>query len=174
MSKNTVRRSHPRRARKRRKPVPQKNSTPQNNQTDLNSINLTKIINGFYTLRSTLKDLSQSLHRMERIMDNAYQMFEMANQFMGQRRSPSRFRPPLRLVKPNRHEEEEIPRLNLPPPNPDPEGNTQSSPNPLQQFDFSQLIKILQSPLFKQILSQLMQAKTSEIPNERKQKQGQR
>ncbi|PTX59892.1 hypothetical protein C8P63_11036 [Melghirimyces profundicolus] len=164
-------RRQPRRTRRQTRSTP-----PPEKPLDLSSIDLSKMINGFYTLRSTLKDLSSSLQRIEKIMDNAYQMFEIANHFVGQGRAfpRRRFRPPLRLVKPNRHEEEEIPRLNLP--GPDEEaGQGGSLSTLLQNIDIPQMLKFLQSPFFRQMMTEFTQAKTSGYEADergRKRKQG--
>ncbi|SDC45607.1 hypothetical protein SAMN04488112_10885 [Melghirimyces thermohalophilus] len=168
MAKHFVRTSRPggtRRPQKRRRPAP---PARENKSQDLSSLDVSKMISGFYTLRSTLKDLSSSLQRLESIMDNAYSMFEIANHLVDRRRTGPRFRPPLRLIKPSRktEEEEDIPQLNLPPLE-DPPGE-----GPQPSFDLSQVMKILQSPFVKQLINELLQAKTSDIDSHAKQKQG--
>ncbi|SDW58574.1 hypothetical protein SAMN05444487_104190 [Marininema mesophilum] len=125
--------------------------------------NLANVISSFYTIRSTVQQLSDSLQRMEKIMSNAYQMFEIANTFMGRRNAPGLFggprrRPRLRLIKPP-EEDGEIPRLNLPDELPRGGGGS---------FGISQIFKLIQSPIVQQLLSGM--AKTSE--QESKQKQG--
>lgn len=159
---------------KRRRPRQQKRPLPKETKPDLSAPGLTKMISGFYTFHSTLKNLSESLQRMEKIMDNAYQMFEMASTFVEQK-PPSPRRPPLRLVQPERgkeEEEEEIPRLNLPYLDGRPDHGNPSQPNPFQNFDFTQLLKILQLPFVRQLLSDFMQAGPPQKGAPRKRKQG--
>ncbi|GGA38847.1 hypothetical protein GCM10007416_09770 [Kroppenstedtia guangzhouensis] len=160
---------------RRRRPRQQKRLPPRETPSDSASNGLTKLITGFYTFRTTLKEFSESLQRMEKIMDNAYQMFEMATQFMNQKQSiPGR--PPLRLVQPRREEEEEdeevIPRLNLPSLDGNPDSDTPSSSPPFQNFDFTQLLKILQLPFVRRLMSDLMQAGPRQKGTPRKRKQG--
>ncbi|MFD1427777.1 hypothetical protein JOD24_002868 [Kroppenstedtia sanguinis] len=172
MPKKATRTNRPYRPPQRRRPRPQKRLPPREPQSDAVSDSLSKWINGFYTFRTTLKDFSESLQRMEKIMDNAYQMFEMATQFANQKQ-PHRGRPPLRLVQPRRQEEdeEEIPRLNLPPPDGDTD-SVDTSSHPFQNFDFTQLLKILQLPFVRQLMSDLIQAGPREKGTPRKRKQG--
>lgn len=143
---------------RKKEPTPKKLSTPS----------LSTIISGFFSMRNTIKDLSDSLQRMEKIMDNTYRMFELATSLWGQRpgtrgRLP---RPPLRLIKPNPgphfspEREDEIPRLNLPPEDGKNDGNP-SLARLLDNIDMSQILKVMQSPLVQQMLNSMMQAKTS-------------
>lgn len=176
MQKKALRTSRTNSPPKRRRPRPQKRLPPRENKSDSTSSGLTKLITGFYTFRTTLKDFSESLQRMEKIMDNAYQMFEMATQFMNQEQLPPG-RPPLRLVQPRRREEEEddeevIPRLNLPLLDGNPDSADPSSSHPFQNFDFTQLLKILQLPFVRQLMSDLMQAGPKQKGAPRKRKQG--
>lgn len=173
MKKKTMRTGRANVTPKRRPPRQQKRPSPKKKKPDLSTSGLTKMISGFYTFHSTLKNLSESLQRMEKIMDNAYQMFEMANTFVGEKQSPPR-RPPLRLVQPQREEpeEEQIPRLNLPYLDGNPDPGTPSQPHPFQNFDFTQLLKILQLPFVRQLLSDFMQGSSPQRGATRKRKQG--
>ncbi|SFS94202.1 hypothetical protein [Marininema halotolerans] len=143
-------------------------SEKKETKTPMTTPNLANVISSFYTIRSTVQQLSDSLQRMEKIMTNAYQMFEIANSFMGRRREPGLFggprrRPRLRLIKPP-EEDGEIPRLNLPD---EPPGGGNGA------FGIGQLFKLMQSPFVQQMLSGLMNAKTSDQESKpSKQKQG--
>ncbi|MFC4078103.1 hypothetical protein [Salinithrix halophila] len=142
-----------------------------NKAEETNPFNMAQLISSFFTLRSTVQQLSESLQRMEKIMSNAYQIFEMASTFVGRgqgRRMPRR-RPPLRLIKPNR-EEEDFPRLDLPDGPPGPPGASGPLSKIMENIDMNQLFKLLQSPMVQQMLNSMMASKTSD--SERKQKQG--
>lgn len=141
---------------RKKEPTPQKLSTPS----------LSTIISGFFSMRSTIKDLSDSLQRMEKIMDNTYRMFELATSLWGQRSgNRGRFpRPPLRLIRPNPgphfspEREEEIPQLNLPPEDGKNDGNP-SLARLFDNIDMSQILKVMQSPLVQQMLNSMIQGK---------------
>ncbi|MDR6224514.1 hypothetical protein [Desmospora profundinema] len=154
-------------------PRPRAKQTPRPSSPELSKINLSTLVNGFFTFRTTVKDLSQTLHRLENIMDNAYQMFEMASQWAGSRGRPRR-RPPLRLIQPRRGPGEEIPHLDLPMEE-GPMGRHPDSTNPLfklmENVDMGQLFKLMQSPVVQQLLRGMMQARTPEAKT-RARKQG--
>ncbi|PTM58669.1 hypothetical protein [Desmospora activa] len=170
-----VRKPRPRRAGPRAKQQLPRQSTNQSKKIDLSSV-----INGFFTFRTTVKDLSLSLQRLENIMDNAFRMFEMATGWMGQRR-PGR-RPPLRLIRPRQELDEDIPRLDLPLDDSPGMGRRQTGGNPLakmmENVDMTQLFKLMQSPIVQQLLKGMMQARTSDAqtrqhkPKPRARKQG--
>jgi hypothetical protein len=157
------------RKRRTRPPRPRKRASASQ-QANMNTPNLANIISSFLTFRSTVKDLSTSLHRLENIMDNTYQMFELAHSFLDKKNSPRRRRSPLRLIKPSK--EEEIPRLNLPPL----EKESGISNSQLSRFfegiDIAQVLKLLQTPFVQQILSRIIQGASTSDTAFRKQKQG--
>jgi hypothetical protein len=60
--------------------------------SQLSSINIAKILNGFMTFRSTIKELNTSLQKMENMMDSAYQILAMTSRMMAPgRRGGGRF-----------------------------------------------------------------------------------
>jgi hypothetical protein len=135
----------------------------------LSSLNLASIISGFANVRSTLQDLSQSIQRIEHIMDSTYRMFELAQQFLANRRGPRRS--PFSFGQPGGFR-------NRPPSLPFPDGNRgapgSSSPlGLLSNLDLGQLWNLLQSPLLQAFLRSF--AKVNELPepeDKRHQKQG--
>ncbi|MGA9173393.1 MAG: hypothetical protein WBZ33_05360 [Thermoactinomyces sp.] len=61
-----------------------KSSVPSSSLlSQLSSINIAKLLNGFMTFRSTIKELNASLQKMESMMDSAYQIFAITSQMMG-------------------------------------------------------------------------------------------
>lgn len=161
----------PQRPRQTRKPRPRQKQSrakpvPRQSKKNSSKLDLTTLINGFFTFRTTVKDLSLSLQRLENIMDNAFKVFDIANNWVGQQRSPWR-RPPLRLVRPRQEPDEDIPRLDLPPDGPPGMGGgQQSGGNPLgklmENVDMGQLFRLMQSPVVQNILKGMMQARTSD------------
>lgn len=154
----------------------------QNAKTPLSSISLAQMLSGFLTFRSTVKDLSTSLQKMESIMDNTYQFFHLAQQFMGKKSIFQNQRRPLfpfpknpgnsnstDLSLPN----EEIPVIHLP-------NNMGNITNPLlgrllQNLDLNQIMSLMQSPFIQKMISNLFSrgntAQTSRTEQNRK-KQG--
>lgn len=152
----------------------------------LSSLNLAKILSGFMTFRSTVRDLSTSIQKVESMMDSAYRMFEVASQFMPQSRQTGRqgnqpfsarppFSNPNELGRPN---EDEIPVIRLPmeerqgePPFPfprsNPNFNRRGRPGGggfpfatlLQNMDLNQIMGIIQSPFFQKMIANLLQPK---------------
>ena len=61
-------------------------NTPGRQPGPLSSLNLANILGHFLTVRSVIKDLSTSLERLENILDSLYQMFEIAQTLMAQKR----------------------------------------------------------------------------------------
>ncbi|WP_188646877.1 hypothetical protein [Marinithermofilum abyssi] len=103
-------------------------------------------------------------------MDNTYQMFELAHSFLDKKNNPRRRRSPLRLIKPSN--EEEIPRLNLPPLEREPGMSNSQYSRFLEGIDFAQVLKLLQTPLVQQILSRIIQGASTSDTAIRRQKQG--
>jgi hypothetical protein len=126
------------------------------------------------TFRSTVKDLSQSLQRMESFMDSAYRVFEMASSMMGKSgkrgsTNPFGLLPPVPNTK--KVDEEEIPVIRLP-------FERQGEPSLplaplLRNLNFNQLWSIIQSPLFRNLISSLLKSKqTATTSSQSKRKQG--
>lgn len=152
----------------------------QTAKTPLSSISLAQMISGFLTFRSTVKDLSTSLQKMESIMDNTYQFFHLAQQFMGKKSLFQNQRRPLFPLPKNPGNsnssdltDEEIPVINLP-------KNIGNIGNPLlgrllQNMDLNQIMSLMQSPLIQKMISSFFSrgntAQTSRMHNDRK-KQG--
>jgi hypothetical protein len=158
---------NPRRRAQTRKP--RSSPTKPVQAEPLNSLNLASIISGFANVRSTIQDLSQSIQRIERIMDSAYRMFELAQIFMANRHGPRR---PLFPFGPSRGFRNRPPSLPLSDDNSDDPGSS-SPPGSSGNLDLSQLWNLLQSPLMQSVLRSF--AKVSELPgpeDERQQKQG--
>lgn len=170
-----VRKAKPSPRRRTQTRKPRQPTTKPIQAEPLSSLNLASIISGFANVRSTLQDLSQSIQRIERIMDSAYQMFELAQYFMANRRGPRR---PFFPFSPPRGFRNRPPSLPFPGGNPNNPGNPDSTgpPSPLGllgNLDLRQLWNLLQSPLLQAFLRSF--AKVSEFPeteNERHQKQG--
>lgn len=132
----------------------------QTAKTPLSSISLAQMLSGFLTFRSTVKDLSTSLQKMESIMDNTYQFFHLAQQFMGKKSIFGNQRRPLFPLPKNPGNfnstdsslpDEEIPVINLP-------KNMGNIGNPLlgrllRNMDLNQMMSLMQSPLVQKILS---------------------
>lgn len=145
----------------------------QTAKSPLSSISLAQMLSGFLTFRSTIKDLSTSLQRMESIMDNTYQFFNLAQNFMGRRTPGPQNRPffPMRPNPPNNQRgsssesDEEIPVIQWP-------KDGQNIGNPLlgrllQNVDMNQLLSIMQSPFIQRIITRFMgapKAQTSQLP----------
>ncbi|MFC7442141.1 hypothetical protein [Laceyella putida] len=116
----------------------------------LPSANIAKILSGFMTFRSTVKDLSQSIQRVENMMDNAYQMFEIATKVMSNMNQQGGFpslpggnRPPSTL-------DEDIPVIKMPF---DDEPTPGPFPGQMPSFNFGNIFSLLQSPLFQRLIS---------------------
>lgn len=134
----------------------------------LSSVNTAKMLSYFMTFRSTVKELSSSLRRMEKMLDSTYQMFEIAQHVMNQKKNiqplPFSSTPSTQSPVPKN---EEIPVIELP--------DDEESPPPLAEvlsrFNPRLLYDLLKSPIVQQLISQLFAQpqKTSYRP---KRKQG--
>ncbi|MBA4603699.1 hypothetical protein [Thermoactinomyces mirandus] len=144
----------------------------------LSSINIAKVLSGFMTLRSTVHDLSQSIQKIENMLDSACKILELTNHISAaNRRHRHRSFP---MLSPSRQErkqhqptgDEEIPVIEWPdeekPPNPEPP----FAPL-LQSINIGQIIEILKSPFMQKMLTQIFQPKpastSSYSPMKRKQ-----
>ncbi|MCS1350970.1 hypothetical protein [Mechercharimyces sp. CAU 1602] len=54
---------------------------PTTKDKSLSSFNLASLLGNFFTIRSTVQDLSSSLQRVEKMFDSTYQMFEFAQKY---------------------------------------------------------------------------------------------
>lgn len=161
------------------KPAPSKEKQTSLLPSPLSSINLAKLLSGFMTFRSTIKDLSHSIQRMENLMDSTYQMFEIASRMLSGS-SPQERRNLLTLLPTPKgkqpEEDEEIPVIHLPFEEKRDSGSAGMPLGPLlQNIDFSQLLAIMQSPLFQNLISNLFRTNKSATVSTRtdlKRKQG--
>lgn len=144
----TKTRSHQRKHSARRPSTAQ--ATPESILRSLSSINIMSILNSFYTIRMTVKDLRVSLEKLDSAMDSAYQMVEIAQSLFNNQPS-SKGRPPLRLLPPD----------NRVPKGRDKKSERQQSDNQLSglldNVDVGQLMTLMQSPFVQNILKQIFQ-----------------
>lgn len=140
--------------------------------TPLSSINIAKILSSFLTFRSSVKELSQSIQKIEGMMDSAFQMFEMATRMFQQNRGnmfpplPPGQRPFPSLNARNQQnhrpfdffEDEEIPVIDLP----EPRERFPSSRNTpsLSNINFQQILSLISSPLIQRFISQMFKPKS--------------
>ncbi|WP_044640251.1 hypothetical protein [Risungbinella massiliensis] len=147
--------------------------------SNLKTLDMAKILNGFLTFRTTLKTLSSSIQQMETIMDSTFQFFDLAQGFFPKKNRPSlgtppranRERPRERSNDARLIEDIEVPDLQLPfaSNNRRLAKNSQSGPgndsgefsfaNMLQNIDIQQVMSMLQNPMIQRMLSQMFQAK---------------
>lgn len=118
----------------------------------LSSVNTAKMLSYFMTFRSTVKELSSSLKRMEKMLDSTYQMFEIAQQVMNQKNVKSL---PFSSMTPTPEQspaqpDEEIPVIELPDNEPPPR-----LAEIFNRFDPRLLYDLLKSPIIQQLISQL-------------------
>ncbi|WP_169835584.1 hypothetical protein [Novibacillus thermophilus] len=108
------------------------------------------ILNSFYTIRMTVKDLRVSLEKLDSAMDSAYQMVEIA-QSLFNNQSSGKGRPPLRLLPPD----------NRAPKRRDKKSERRQSDDQLSglldNVDVGQLMTLMQSPFVQNILKQIFQ-----------------
>ncbi|MBD1371635.1 hypothetical protein IC620_04595 [Hazenella sp. IB182357] len=131
---------------------------------DLSSINIAKVLTNFMTFRSTVKDVSTSIQKLEKMMDSAYDMFELSSQFFGDTKKRGKRSPFLPPPRPKHEQGDDIPIINLP------EGNHKGPLNSnflsmlgplsgvLKNVDIAQIMKIMQSPFAQKMISNLLKA----------------
>lgn len=120
----------------------------------LSSPNISKMLSHFMTFRSTIRELSQSLQRMEKMLDSTYQMFEIAQNIMTRRNRPPLLPEPDR--NPPQNEQENLPIIDLPDNN---EGPIDSPfAHLFRQIDPRFLFQLLQSPFVQRFISQFFAA----------------
>lgn len=106
------------------------------------------------TFRSTIRELSQSLQRMEKMLDSTYQMFEIAHNIMTKRNRPSLLPEPEK--SPLHDKQDNVPIINLPD---DKEGPIDSPfAHLFRQIDPRFLFQLLQSPFVQRFISQFLAA----------------
>lgn len=151
---------------------PQKEIRTSNRQDSLlqslSSIDLVSILNSFYTVRSTVKDLRVSLEKLDSVLDSAYQMFEIAQGFINRESSRPR-RPPLRLLpSPGNRSSQAYRRRESPGQTERPSEDVQSD-NPLagifENIDMEQIISLMQSPLVQGLLKQFSEGNSGTSRN---------
>lgn len=145
--------------------------------SQLSSINIAKVLSGFMSLRSTVQDLSQSIQKIENMLDSTYKILELTNHISASNRR--RRHRPFSMLAPSRQEkkrphpikEEEIPVIEWP---------DEEKPNPelpfaplLQSINIGQIVEILKSPFMQKMIAQIFQPKpvstSSYSPMKRKQ-----
>lgn len=146
--------------------------------SQLSSINIAKVLSGFMSLRSTVQDLSQSIQRIENMLDSTYKILELTNHISASNRR--RRHRPFSMLAPSRQEkkrpqpigdEEEIPVIEWP----DEEKTNPQLPFAplLQSINIDQIIEILKSPFVQKMIAQIFQPKpastSSYSPMKRKQ-----
>lgn len=163
--------------------------------SNLKTLDMAKILNGFFTFRTTLKTLSSSIQQMESIMDSTFHFFDLAQGFFPRNRLSQAFPPRSHQERSRGHSDDsrliddiEVPDLQLPfatnnrkstRNNRTGFGNNSGGgefpfANILQNLDIQQVMNMLQNPMIQRMLSQMLQAKpasTSQyIATERKRK----
>lgn len=131
----------------------------------LSSKNIAKLLNGFLVFRSTVKDLSQSLQKVENVMDSALGMFEMASRYNRQsfrRPDPTPMLPPFIQEEGQRtlQVDDDIPVIHPPAGLENAEPGLPFPPF-LKQIPLAQILALLQSPLVWRWLSDLFKARKS-------------
>lgn len=135
-----------------RRPLPRTTAIP--------NINILKLMNGFVSFRSTIHDLSQSLQRLESMMDQTTKLFSVGRDARSGKSPfvPQLPKPPVskdEFKKKDAFKDEEIPIIRLP-----------KMPPPrspflrlLQYVDVGKVLNILQSPFMQNIFTQMFSAK---------------
>ncbi|WP_028775764.1 hypothetical protein [Shimazuella kribbensis] len=129
-----------------RRPIPTTSAIP--------NINILKIMNGFVSFRSTIHDLSQSLQRLESMMDHTTKLFSVGRNLRSGKRPfvPQLPKPP---ISKDAFKDEEIPIIKLPkmPPSRSPFLRL------LEYVDMGKVINILQSPILQNVFTQMFTTK---------------
>ena len=151
---------------RKRKKAAKSERLPAVGPAPLSSLNLANILSHFLTVRSMIKELSTSLERWENILDSLYQMCEIAQTLMVQRRRTPE-RPFLRLLPPRNKQSPSGWQQGESPSGGDSPDSPASFPG---NIDFNQIMALLQSPLVQNLLSQWMRQLPSS--DDLQQKQG--
>lgn len=123
----------------------------------LSATQIVKILDHFVTVRSTVKNVSASIQRIENFIDSTYQLMDIANYFIGNTKEKGVTIPP----PPKNQEEEvkksklpfkdeEIPVIDLPKEKETPPSVGQM----LSKIDPKLLLSLLGSPAVKRLLTQ--------------------
>ncbi|SDZ10481.1 hypothetical protein [Thermoactinomyces sp. DSM 45892] len=152
------------------------NPPVQEAKSPLSSISLAQMLSGFLTCRSTVQDLSTSLTKVASIMDNTYQFFNLAQQYVGKKKGSVQNQ---KNLFPNPEQasdpgdillDDEIPVINLP-------KNMNTTPNPLigkllKRMDLNQIMSFMQSPFVQKLMSSFLSrgvtAQTSDMHHQPK------
>ncbi|WP_124727317.1 hypothetical protein [Staphylospora marina] len=137
----------------------------------LSSRNIAKILSGFLTLRSTVKELSLSLQKLERLMDSAWFFLHSARQLRKGGMNPLALLPPAGNRQEsggkNDSEDDEIPVIR--PPEGFGEENGNLTPFGMKGIPLGQILAVLQSPLVWRWLGELLNARKQTAGTQRKQ-----
>lgn len=148
------------------------NANPDSIFKSLSSINLVSILNSFYTIRSTVKDLKVSLEKLDSAMDSAYQMFEIAQGVLKQQQSRKR-RPPLQLLPPvpnNRMSRQRRPPGGFNQPSQEKPDDAEAPLAGLfENVDIGQIMAMMQSPLVQGLLKQFLQGDSAGVDESNRQ-----
>ncbi|MCH5586465.1 hypothetical protein MK805_16110 [Shimazuella sp. AN120528] len=139
-----------------RRPLPSPSAVP--------NINILKLMNGFVSFRSTVHDLSQSLQRLESMMDHTAKFFTVGRDMrMGKRPFvPQLPKPPVskdEFKTKDDFKDEDIPIIKLP-----------KMPPPrspflrlLQYVDMGKVLNVLQSPFMQNIFTRMFAANPGRV-----------
>ncbi len=121
----------------------------------LPTINISKIMSGISSFQTTIQSLSQSLQRLESIMGHTSKIFNFGRNMRFPSNRPFMPQLPKPPVSKQEFNGEEIPIINLP--------KMPPSNNPLvrmfEYMDMNRMMQMFQSPMFQNILSQMLPAK---------------
>lgn len=138
----------------------------------LSSVNIAKILSGFLTFRSSVKELSQSIQKIENIMDSAVQMFEIASKVIRQNHSnmPLPLPPgeqtflPLSSRKRSKDRsfefsDEDIPIIDFP----ELDERYPAAPGSsiFSNINWQQILSLISSPFVQRLITQLFKPKSS-------------
>jgi hypothetical protein len=123
----------------------------------LSATQIVKILDHFVTVRSTVKNVSASIQRIENFIDSTYQLMDIANYFIGNTKEKGVTIPPPpknkeEVVQKSKlpFKDEEIPVIDLP-------KDQESAPSigqMLSKIDPKLLLSLLGSPAIKRLLTQ--------------------
>jgi hypothetical protein len=137
---------------------------PLSSPSAIPNINILKLMNGFVSFRSTIHDLSQSLQRLESMMDHTTKFFSIGRDLRTGKSPfvPQLPKPPVskdEFKKKDVFQGEEIPIIKLP-----------KMPPPrspflrfLQYVDMGKVLNVLQSPFMQNIFAQMFSTKPAPV-----------
>lgn len=162
MKESPVRIEH--RTKRKRVPTGNISRRPIETSAGMPNINILKLMNGFVSFRSTIHDLSQSLQRLESMMDHTAKLFTVGRDLRSGKRPfvPQLPKPPVskeEFKKKDEWKDEDIPIIKLP-----------KMPPPrspflrlLQYVDLGKVLNLLQSPFMQNIFTQMFAAKPAPV-----------